>query len=154
MRSRRSVSCLDLKLKIESNTKEFILIFVTGGTGLLGNCIVRHLTEQGIAVRALCRKGTSRQALEGLDVEIVEGDLSSSTDLERIIDGCSCVIHSAAFIHIGWQQLEQSRLVNVEGTRNIVKACQANGAKLIHVSTVDTLPAAIDSEHPIDESGD
>jgi dihydroflavonol-4-reductase len=87
-----------------------------------------------------------------LDVEIVEGDLSDTGLLSEAIRGCDAVIHSAAVIHIGWKRLEESRQVNVEGTRRVVQACQQHHAKLIYVSTVDTLPAATSIQTPIDES--
>ncbi|MEM7478893.1 MAG: NAD-dependent epimerase/dehydratase family protein [Planctomycetota bacterium] len=130
------------------------MIFVTGGTGLLGNCIVRALVEQGEEVRVLCRKGTSKEAFDDLQVEIIEGDLSSPELLAEAASGCRAVIHSAAFIHIGWQKLQQSREVNVVGTENIIEASKQSGARLVHVSTVDTLPAAVDLSSPIDEKGD
>ncbi len=50
------------------------------------------------------------------------------------------------------ETLEESRQVNVEGTRRVVQACQQHQAKLIYVSTVDTLPAAASIQSPIDES--
>lgn len=127
------------------------MIFVTGGTGLLGNSIVRELCRRGHAVRVLCRKETSRTAFDGLDVEIVEGDLSDRHVLDSAVSGCTCVIHSAAMIHIGWYRMEPSRRVNVVGTEHVIAACTKYGARMIHVSTVDTLPAAFDVHRPIDE---
>jgi dihydroflavonol-4-reductase len=128
------------------------VIFVTGGTGLLGNCIVRELAARGEPVRALCRSGTSRDPFNGLDVDIVEGDLSCADALAGFMEGCRAVIHSAALIHIGWSRLQQSREVNVEGTRRVVQACLTQGVKLVHVSTVDTLPAAQSIDQPVDET--
>jgi len=128
------------------------MILVTGATGLLGNCIVRELLHRGEAVRVLCRQNTRRTAVEDLPVELHDGDLSSAAVIDRAVHGCSAVIHAAAMIHIGWQNLEPSRAVNVEGTRRIVQACNRNGAKLVHVSTVDTLFAATGLERPITEA--
>jgi dihydroflavonol-4-reductase len=127
------------------------VIFVTGASGLLGNCVVRELLARNIPVRALWRPGTPRRAIEGLDIQIIQGTLENGDALTRAVQGCQAVIHCAAMIHLGWTQLEESRQVNVEGTRRIVEACLVNAAKLIHVSTVDTLPAARSIEDPIDE---
>lgn len=127
------------------------MILVTGGTGLLGNCIVRELIDRGEAVRVLCRKNTPRTAIEGLAIDVHEGDLSKSDVIEQAVKGCTAVIHSAAMIHIGWQFLAESREVNVEGTRRIVDACVKHRAKLVHVSTVDTMYAARSIERPIHE---
>jgi dihydroflavonol-4-reductase len=138
------------------------MILVTGATGLLGNCIVRELLQRGQAVRVLCRKNTPRTAIEDLvetrsspsqaTVQVVEGDLSQAEVIERAVEGCSAVIHSAAMIHIGWQFLSESRAVNVEGTRLIVEACRKHNAKMVHISTVDTMFAATSARRPIDES--
>ena len=48
---------------------------VTGGTGFVGAAVVRALLDQGRSVRALARPGSDRRNLDGLDIEIVEGDL-------------------------------------------------------------------------------
>ena len=128
------------------------MIFVTGGTGLVGNCVIRELVSRQIPVRALCRARTPRLCFEGLDVQVVEGELSDPGVLRQATEGCSTVIHCAAMIHIGWKRLAESRRVNVEGTRNVVKACLATGANLIYVSTVDTLPAAKSIDQPISET--
>lgn len=130
------------------------MFFVTGGTGLLGNCIVRELNERGMKTRVLCRRGTSRTPFDGLPVDIVEGDLNESRVLDAAIAGCTAVIHCGAMIHLGWQKLDESRQVNVEGTRAIVDACLRHQCRLIYVSTVDALPTARAQAQPIDESGE
>ena len=130
------------------------MIFVTGGTGLLGNCIVRELCERDMAVRVLYRHSSSRRPFDGLPVDIVEGDLNQQQVLDAAIAGCTAVIHCAAMIHIGWQRFDKSRQVNVEGTRSIVDACLRHKCRLIHISTVDTLPTARAQAQPIDESGE
>ena len=130
------------------------MIFVTGGTGLLGNCIVRELCRRGEPVRVLVRHETSLRPFDDLKVEIVRGDLGDDASLFRdAVAGCRAVIHSAALIHIGWQQLEASRRINVQGSQHVIDACLQHNIRLVHVSTVDTLPAAIDAQHPISEIG-
>jgi dihydroflavonol-4-reductase len=133
------------------------VIFVTGATGLLGNCIVREILARGESVRALRRRGTSGEPFQGIstepgvNLEFVEGDLSCPERLLRAVEGCRAVVHSAAYIHIGWSHLNQSRMVNVQGTRNVIQACLARQSRLIHVSTVDTFPAARSIDRPINE---
>ncbi len=129
------------------------MYFVTGGTGLLGNNVVRELCARGQSVRVLCRPGSPRTAFEDLPIEIIEGDVNQPAVLDKGIAGCTTVIHCAALIHIGWTQLEQSRRVNVEGTQHVVDACLRHGSRLVHVSTVDTLPSARSPASTIDERG-
>ncbi len=128
---------------------------VTGATGLVGNNVVRLLLEQGQAVRVLMRSTSDRRPLADLDIEVVHGDLREPDAIRRACQGVEGVIHSAAFIQIGWTGLEISRAINVEGSRAVALAAREAGAKLVHVSTVDTLsPGSPDSSANEDSVGE
>ncbi len=71
--------------------------------------------------------------------------------IDRAIANCDAVIHSAGLIHIGWKKLDESMRVNRDGTRIIAEACLKHGRKLVHVGTVDTLPAGT-RDQPADET--
>ena len=125
---------------------------VTGATGLVGNNVVRQLVSRGIGVRALVRPTSpvGESSLAGLAVDRVAGGLADSTELERAVDGVSCVVHAAAFVHCGWRNADVMREVNVEGTRRIAEAARRAGARLVHVSSVDAIGLRPDGE-PADE---
>lgn len=131
------------------------MILVTGATGLLGNSVVRELLKRGQAVRVLARTdrrgGKERVELAGLDVEQVTGDLNDVGVVQRAVEGCRAVIHSAAMVHIGFQHLDEARQANVRGTQTIAAACRTAGCRLVYVSTVDTLPAASSPDNPLRE---
>ena len=57
--------------------------FVTGATGHIGNVLVRQLLSRGERVRALVRPTHPPIALEGLDVELVTGDILDPDSLVR-----------------------------------------------------------------------
>ncbi len=118
-------------------------VLVTGATGLVGNNLVRCLLDQGQAVRVLVRTGADPRPLEGLDVERVPGDVRDRAAVERACDGVQAVLHAAAQIHLGWTQLEQSREINVQGTRHLVDAARHAGARLVQISSVDALGAGL-----------
>ncbi len=131
------------------------MILVTGATGLLGNSVVRELLARGERVRVLARadrSGSAKRAeLDGLDVELVTGDLNDAQAVSQAVQGCRAVVHSAAMVHIGYQRLAEARQANVEGTANIAAACQRASCRMVHVSTVDTLPAAVSPDQPLRE---
>lgn len=116
-----------------------MISLVTGATGLVGNNVVRLLLERGRAVRVLERTGSDSRPFDGLDVERAIGDVCDAESLRRACRGTSLVIHAAARVHIGWTGLHEQRHVNVEGTRNVAHAALEAGARLVHVSTVDTV---------------
>lgn len=88
------------------------VMFVTGATGMVGSQIARRAVEQGYRVRAMVRPDSDRRLLDGLDVEWVEGDLSSPESVAGEVANSDIVVHSAA--HIGdWGPAEKYRAINV-----------------------------------------
>ncbi len=114
---------------------------VTGGTGLVGNNVVRRFLEQGRRVRVLVRprRGGTDRSLEGLAVDQVFGRLEDEASLQQAVDGTSLVIHSAAVVHCGWRHRDEMHHVNVEGTARLARAARRAGARFVHVSSVDAL---------------
>ncbi|MCL4204707.1 MAG: NAD-dependent epimerase/dehydratase family protein [Pirellulaceae bacterium] len=125
-------------------------VLVTGATGLVGNNVVRQLLNEGHSVRVLIRSACDPRPLAGLSVEVVQGDVRDSNAVRDACRGAEAVIHAAAMIHLGWRQLEPAREINVGGTRNVVAAAHEAGARLVHVSSVDTLGLGT-PETPADE---
>ncbi len=123
---------------------------VTGATGLLGNNVVRVLLEQGHTVRVLTRSASNPQALAGLDIETVLGDVRQPESLATACQGIETVVHSAAHVHIGWSGRQLQQEINVTGTGNVARAARQAGARLIHVSSVDALGLG-SPEQPADE---
>lgn len=114
--------------------------FVTGATGFIGASIVRELLKDGIAVRALVRPGSDLRNLEGLPVEVQQGDLLDRTSLENGCDGCDWVFHAAADYRLWTRTPHSMYRANVEGTRNLLEAALASGAeRVIYTSSVGTL---------------
>jgi nucleoside-diphosphate-sugar epimerase len=111
--------------------------FVTGASGFVGTNLVRELANQGWAVTALVREDSPLEDLEGLDIELCQGDITDPGSLTSAIPaGVDCVFHVAASTSI-WSHLdEQQRRINVDGTRNVLEAAIAAGAKrLVHTSS-------------------
>ena len=115
---------------------------VTGATGLLGNNIVRLLLERGEPVRALVRETADPRPLDGLDVDVVGGDLQDPVSLQQACQGVSEVVHAAAFVAIGRTEAAAAQRINVDGTKALAVAAHAVGARMVHVSSVDALAPA------------
>lgn len=101
-------------------------VLVTGGSGHVGNNIVRALLDAGHEVRVLTQAGADNRSLDGLDVERVEGDLCDATSLRRAVDGVSRVFHVAAKISTANATPREQRTlygINVLGTRDLLRAC-------------------------------
>ena len=125
---------------------------VTGGTGFIGSSVVRALLERNIDVRALCRPGSTLANLEGVDVEVVEGDLRDAVSLQRGISGCELLFHVGALYSFWVRPRELIYEVNVDGTRALFEAAKAEGVeRIVYTSSVATLGLREDGE-PADEA--
>lgn len=126
-------------------------ILVTGATGLIGNNVVRALLERNRSVRVLVREQSDPRPLEGLDVETRYGDIREPAAVRAACNGVSLVIHAAAKVSLDRWKAIQFREVNADGTRNVVNATLAAGARLVHVSTADTI-GSWSLDEPADET--
>lgn len=120
-------------------------VLVTGATGFLGAALARNLARRGHEVHALVRATSDRSALGGEGVHWIEGDVRDQAEVGRAVAGvversggiAPWVVHSAAVISYRTRDRDLQRAVNVEGTRNVVGACERHRVgRLLHVSSV------------------
>ena len=125
-------------------------IAVTGASGHLGINLVRALVAGGGRVRALAHRNNT--GLEGLDIELADGDVMDTDSLVRAFQGVDCVYHLAAHISLLVNDHAACSSINIDGTRNVVRACRQAGVKrLVHFSSIHAFcqePFGV----PIDES--
>ena len=126
-------------------------VFVTGGTGLLGNAVLRELNAAGHDSVALVRSPYNSVVFDGIDTQLVSGDVLDRDLITKVVKDCDAVIHAAGLIHLGWKRLQESMRVNGEGTEIMVDACLQHSCKLIHVGTVNAIAVGT-REQPADES--
>jgi nucleoside-diphosphate-sugar epimerase len=111
---------------------------VTGGAGFIGSNLVRGLLERGERVRVLDNFSTgNRRNLEGLDVEVVEGELRSYERVHNAVRGADVVYHLGALGSVprSVQDPLTSSAVNVEGTLNVLLAARDEGVKRVVYSS-------------------
>jgi nucleoside-diphosphate-sugar epimerase len=110
------------------------MILVTGATGYLGHRVVRQLLGQGKKVRAMVIENDPfLNRLDGLDCEVVVGDITKPETLVNAVSGVKTVIHCAAVIVSNNPDLFHR--INYEGTRNLVeKSVEAGVEHFIFIS--------------------
>jgi dihydroflavonol-4-reductase len=115
-------------------------VLVTGGTGFVGSAVVRALLGSGRRVRALVRRGSPRDNLAGLDVELVEGDLREADSIERAMAGAGVLFHVAADYRLWAPDPEAIVRNNLAGTRIVMDSALRHGvSRIVYTSSVATL---------------
>lgn len=126
-------------------------VLLTGASGFVGAAVARALLRHGYRVRAMVRASSPRGNLDGLDAEIVTGDLLDRASLDRAMHGVGAVVHVAADYRIWAADPEEIVRNNRLGTGNIVAAALAAGVgRLVYTSSVATLRP--DDHAPADET--
>ncbi len=88
----------------------------------------------------MVRPTSNRANLKGLDVEIVEGDLTDLASLRAAVTGCDGMFHVAADYRLWVRDSEEMFQTNVVGTRDIMRAAADAGVeKIVYTSSVATL---------------
>jgi UDP-glucose 4-epimerase len=115
-----------------------VKVLVTGGAGFIGSNLTQGLLERGDDVRVLDNFSTgSRANLEGLDVEVVEGELRSYERVHNAVRGVEVVFHLGALGSVprSVQDPLTSSAVNVEGTLNVLLAARDEGVRRVVYSS-------------------
>lgn len=113
---------------------------VTGATGFVGSAVARALIAEGHPIRALTRLSSDQSNLEGLDIEVVTGDLQDRPSLERAVAGCDTVFHVAADYRLWTRRPQDLYDNNVTGTRHLMLAAADAGVQhIVYTSSVATL---------------
>ena len=115
---------------------------VTGATGFVGSAVVRELLHNGEEVKALVRPASDRRNLEGLEVEAVQGDIADPASVRSALTGCDRVYHVAALYTMD-DPPEAYERINVEGSRNVFRACMDAGVqRVVYTSTIAAVGTA------------
>ncbi|MSP62638.1 MAG: NAD-dependent epimerase/dehydratase family protein [Myxococcales bacterium] len=125
---------------------------VTGASGFIGSAVVRKLLGRGKEVRCYLEPGAPRANLDGLEVEILEGDVNDRSRIAEALKGCDTLYHLAAIYAIWLKQPERMYEVNVEGTKTVLWAAyKANLDKVVYTSSIAAVGRREDGR-PADET--
>lgn len=113
---------------------------VTGGSGFVGSAVVRRLLAAGFDVRILVRRDSDVRNVNGLDVDLVPGDLRDPATFDAALQGCGALFHVAADYRLWVRHPRQMFAVNVDGTRILIEAAMRSGVqRIVYTSSVATL---------------
>jgi uncharacterized protein YbjT (DUF2867 family) len=121
-------------------------VFLTGGSGFVGRCVLRELAARRVAVNALARNGRLTGA--GASVRVLGGSIFDATALDHGMQGCNAVIHLVGIIIEKPSQGATFEHVHFDGTRAVVDAAKRNNIRrYIHMSAHGTRANAASEYH-------
>lgn len=111
-------------------------VLITGGTGFVGRALWQRLLEKQYRVHILARSALS--ASPDVDSSVYfQGDINDPAVLQAACAGVDTVFHLAAYAHVNQHDTAAMRAVNVEGTRNLLKAAkQAGVRRIVYFSSI------------------
>jgi dihydroflavonol-4-reductase len=129
-------------------------VLVTGAAGFIGSSVTRGLIARGARVVALVEPGGSTANLDGLEVELVRGDLRDARAVLEAARGCRLAFHVAALYRFWARDPTEFYDINVTGTRHVLDAVRTVGCeRLVYTSTVGTLGLhGATATSPVDET--
>ncbi|MET9566609.1 NAD-dependent epimerase/dehydratase family protein [Streptomyces tauricus] len=100
--------------------------FVTGGSGFIGQALIRRLVGEGHTVRALVRSEASADKVAAVGAQPVRGQLTEPASWQDAVAGSEVLFHLAAETDITADR-ERQEQVTVGGTRAAVEAARTAG---------------------------
>ncbi|UFU04890.1 NAD-dependent epimerase/dehydratase family protein [Ruania halotolerans] len=105
-------------------------VLVTGASGFLGRAVAVQIARAGHEVTTLQRRPSGAPG-----VQDIRGSITDATVVRRAVGGQDAVVHLAAKVSLAGEPAEFRR-VNIEGTRNLLKAARAAGVqRFVQVSS-------------------
>jgi len=115
------------------------VILVTGASGFVGRHVVRALASSA-HVRAMVRTARGAAALDGVDCELVRGDVTDPASLRVAARGMRTIVHLVAIVEGSPAAFER---VMAAGTGNLLEAARESGVRrIVLMSALGTGPVA------------
>ena len=122
-----------INLKSNTEQKSIENILITGAAGFIGSHVTDYFCNKNFKVCCLVKKSSNLKYIKNSPVNIIYGDITESDKLKRIFKNMDCIIHIAA-LSKDWGNYKDFYNINVTGTLNVLKACNANNIKNIIIT--------------------
>ncbi len=106
-------------------------IFVSGGTGYIGQKLVQALVRSNEEVHVLLRKQSDRAGLAHAKIRVFEGDILDKDTVRRALRGCTRAFHLAAYARVWAPSSDVYIAYNVGGLRNVLEGCMEVGTQRV-----------------------
>jgi uncharacterized protein YbjT (DUF2867 family) len=124
------------KLKISDTARD---VLVTGGTGYIGQQLVRALVERGHRVRVLARRESASRVPDG--AQTVIGDALDPGSVKSALKFGDTVVHLVGTAHPGPGKDAEFEAVDLASVRSMVAAAKAVGVlHVVYVSVAQPAP--------------
>lgn len=124
-------------------------LLVTGGAGFIGSNFVHHMVESGkgdgIVVLDKLTYAGRPENIDGLDVELVEGDICDRDLVRGLVDRVDAVVNFAAESHVDRSIESPGEFITTDvfGTFVLLEAARDAGIRHLQIST-DEVYGSID----------
>lgn len=130
-------------MSTEATERKTHSILVTGGSGFLGQRIVKELLENNSPFAnspVAIFDSKEYPGKTNSQVRYIKGDIRNQEEVRNACKGIDLVIHSAAIVDWGTRPEAELFAVNVDGTQHVIQACRENGVKyLVFTSSLDAV---------------
>ncbi len=121
-------------------------VFITGGTGFVGQEVIRQLLKTEHQVRALVRTTTGPSATAGVETHV--GDTTQPASLQGALAGCDAVIHLVGIIREFPGRGVTFEHLHTASTKNMLQATSEQGVnRYLQMSANGTRENAITTYH-------
>lgn len=118
-----------------------VRVLVTGGAGFIGKYLVKSLIDNGDIVTIFDNfSNSSKKSISHLidiGIKVIEGDTTKYDEISNAVKDQEIVIHLAAKISVqeSIRNPSETFRVNVDGTKNVLVACEKNRVKKLIVAS-------------------
>lgn len=126
-------------------------LLITGGTGFIGEALVKKLYELGYDLRLFVRETSNVAPFKNFgDIEFFIGDITDLENIRKASEEIDVIFHLAAYTGIWANDKSIYDEINVDGTKNIAQVALEKNIRLLYVSSFTALGPT--PEEPVLES--